>query len=147
MQLKRILVPYDGETPSEEMLRLACLVAKSARGHVVALSVVPPANPTRTLSRSTTMSTRAVLERAEKVGALYGVEVNGLALQSSDVAATVLDKARELGSGAIFVGLSQGLRTDDGEELIREISSLVDQAPCPVLFGYLPEGEHDTSVE
>src|SRR3989304_4604795 len=84
MKLKRILVPYDGDSPSEEMLRLACLVAKSARGHGIPLSGVPPVDRRQAQSRPTTMSTRAVLERAEKVGALYGVEVNGLALQSSD---------------------------------------------------------------
>lgn len=147
MKLKRILVPYDGDAPSEEMLRLACLVAKSSRGHVVALSVVPPAKRVASGDRPIAMSPRAVLERAEKVGALYGVEVSGLALQSSDAAATVLDQARELGTGAIFVGLSQGRHTDDCTELMREISSIVDQAPCPVLFGYLPNGGHNLSAE
>ena len=139
MKLKRILVPYDGEAASEEMLRLACLVAKSARGHVIALSVIPSTGQGQPTSTEAAMPTQAVLERAERVGALYGVEVSGIALQAADATATVLDKAKELASGAIFMGLPRGWCAEKSAEAMQKISEMIGQASCPILFGCLPE--------
>lgn len=133
IEAKRILVPVSGKPPDDEMVALACSIAKRSRGEVHVVYVI---EVKRTLALDADLPSdaedgEAVLERAEKVAAECGQEIQADLLQARVVGPTLVDEAIEREADLILVGLPYKRRFGEFD-LGRTVPFVLKNAPCRV---------------
>ncbi len=116
MDLRRILVPTLGTAFSEEMVAVACRLAKRERATVRALYIyeVPPALPVTELPLDEQRKGAAVLERAAQIGEGLGVRVELALYQGRKAGPMILTEAERLGVDVILMGLNPGRLLQEG---------------------------------
>jgi nucleotide-binding universal stress UspA family protein len=130
---KRILVPINGNPTDDEMVTLACSIAKRTKGEVHVIYII---EVKRTLPLDAELPPEAergemVLEQAERVAEELGLSIQADLLQARDVGSTIVDEARERGADLILLGLSYKKRFGEFD-LGRTAPFVLKHAPCRV---------------
>jgi nucleotide-binding universal stress UspA family protein len=130
---KRILVPVKGHPTDDEIIALACEIAKRSRGEVHAIYII---EVSRTLPLDADLPPEAergeaVLERAERVAEGRGQEIQADLLQARDVGPTIVDEARQRGADLIVLGITYKRRFGEFD-LGQTVPFVLKHAPCRV---------------
>ena len=130
---KRILVPVKGNPGDDEMVSLACSLARRTKGEVHILYII---EVKRTLPLDADLPPEAergeqVLERAEQVAQEWSLPVQADLLQARDVGPTIVDEARERGADLILLGITYKKRSGEFD-LGRTAPFVLKHAPCRV---------------
>ncbi len=135
MEAKRVLVPVRGSDADEETMRLACQLAKKAKGKVWAVSVVAikRALPLDAEIESELKKAEAILDKAEEVAGEEDYEVETDVLQAREVGPAIVDEAVERGVNLIVMGISYKQRFGQFS-LGNVIPYVLKNSPCPVML-------------
>lgn len=133
IQPKRILVPVNGNPTDDEMVALACTLAKRSRAEVHVIYII---EVKRTLPLDADLPPDAergemILERAEQVAEQRGMQIQADLLQARDVGPTIVDEARERGIDLILLGITYKRRFGEFD-LGRTAPFVLKHAPCRV---------------
>jgi nucleotide-binding universal stress UspA family protein len=130
---KRVLVPINGNLTDDEMVSLACSIAKRAKGEVHVVYII---EVKRTLPLDADLPPEAergemVLEQAERVAESFDLQIQADLLQARDVGPTIVDEARERGADLILLGVTYKKRFGEFE-LGRTAPYVLKHAGCRV---------------
>lgn len=133
MEFKRILVPVNGNPTDDEMIGLACMLAKRSKGQVIAMYVI---EVKRTLPLDADLPPESargesILDRAEQVAEDYDMEIQTELLQARDVGAAIVDEAVERGVDLILIGITYKRRFGEFD-LGKTAPYVLKNAPCRV---------------
>ncbi|MBT9149112.1 MAG: universal stress protein [Dehalococcoidia bacterium] len=135
MEFKRILVPINGTRVDDEVIQLACQIARRSRGKVYVTYVI---QLERTLSLDAEVRCEVdrgeeALDAAECSAEKCDYEVITDLLQSRAVGPAVVNEAAERGIDLIIIGLDY--KTRFGEFSLGDIVPYVlKNAPCHVIL-------------
>ncbi|MBM3266408.1 MAG: universal stress protein [Candidatus Sericytochromatia bacterium] len=115
MALKRVLVPTIGTAFSEEMVAVACRLAKRERATVRALYIyeVPPSLPVTELPAEEEQKGSEILQRALQIGEGLGVNVELVFLQGRKAGQLIVTEAEQLKADVILMGLDPERRIQE----------------------------------
>ena len=135
MEAKRVLVPVRGSDADEETMRLACQLAKKAKGKVWAVSVVAikRALPLDAEIESELKKADEILNKAETVAEEEDYEVETDVLQAREVGPAIVDEAVERGVDLIVMGISYKQRFGQFS-LGNVVPYVLKNSPCPVML-------------
>ena len=136
MTFKRVVVPYEGGTLSEDALRLACDLAKEwARITAVYVIRMPASMPLGAEGADEGVG-RETLKRAWEIGWELGANVETYLAKAPEVAEGIDETAATLDADAIVMSLRH--KHAPGETLIlsHTASRILRHAPCRVLITY-----------
>ena len=135
MEAKRVLLPVNGDDSDEESLRLACSLVKESKGKIYILYVIEVARqfPLDADVSSETVRGEEVLQRMEKLGKEYQVEVDAEILQAREAGPAVVQEAVEREVETIVVGVPYKRRYG-AFSLGRTVPFILRNSPCPVLL-------------
>ena len=138
---KRVLVPINGNLTDDEMVSLACSIAKRARGEVHVVYII---EVKRTLPLDADLPPEAergemVLEQAERVAESFDLQIQADLLQARDVGPTIVDEARERGADLILLGITYKKRFGEFD-LGRTAPYVLKHAGCRVWVCRQPVG-------
>jgi nucleotide-binding universal stress UspA family protein len=130
---RRILVPINGNPTDDEMVTLACGIAKRTKGEVHVVYII---EVKRTLPLDADLPPEAergemVLEQAERVAEELGQSIQADLLQARDVGPTIVDEARERGADLILLGITYKKRFGEFD-LGKTAPFVLKNAPCRV---------------
>jgi nucleotide-binding universal stress UspA family protein len=129
----RILVPINGNPTDEEVLELACEMARRSKAQVYAIHVI---EVKRTLPLDAELQEEAqrgegFLNRAEQIGERLGVAVNTDLLQARDVGSAIVDEVLERGIDLIVIGITYKKKYSEFD-LGETLPYVLKHAPCRV---------------
>jgi len=135
MEAKRVLLPVNGDDSDEESLWLACNLVRETKGKIYALYVIEVARqlPLDSDVSSETAKGEQVLQRIEKLGKKYHVEVHAEILQAREAGPAVVQEAVERQVGTIVVGVPYKRRYG-AFSLGRTVPFILKNSQCPVLL-------------
>jgi nucleotide-binding universal stress UspA family protein len=135
MEAKRVLVPVRGSDADEETMRLACQLAKKAKGKVWAVSVVAIKRslPLDAEIESELKKAETILDKVEEVAEEEDYEVETDVLQAREVGPAIVDEAVERGVDLIVMGISYKQRFGQFS-LGNVIPYVLKNSPCPVML-------------
>jgi nucleotide-binding universal stress UspA family protein len=130
---KRVLVPINGNPTDDEMVSLACGIAKRTKGEVHVVYII---EVKRTLPLDADLPPEAergemVLEQAERVAESWDQQIQADLLQARDVGPTIVDEARERGADLILLGVTYKKRFGEFD-LGRTAPYVLKHAACRV---------------
>ena len=130
---KRILVPVNGNPTDEEMVALACGIAKRTKAEVHVVYII---EVKRTLPLDADLPPEAekgetVLEQAERVAEGWDQQIQADLLQARDVGPTIVDEARERDVDLILLGITYKKRLGEFD-LGKTAPFVLKHAPCRV---------------
>jgi nucleotide-binding universal stress UspA family protein len=130
---KRVLVPINGNLTDDEMVSLACSIAKRTKGEVHVIYII---EVKRTLPLDADLPPEAergemVLEHAERVAESFALPIQADLLQARDVGPTIVDEARERGADLILLGVTYKKRFGEFD-LGRTAPYVLKHAGCRV---------------
>ncbi len=133
IQASRILVPVNGKPTDDEMVELACEIARRSDAQVYAIHVI---EVKRTMPLDAELPAEAqrgeeVLNRAEEVAERLDQEIETDLLQARDVGPAIVDDALERGIDLIVLGITYKKRLGDFD-LGRTAPYVLKHAPCRV---------------
>ncbi|MCL0055984.1 universal stress protein [Dehalococcoidia bacterium] len=135
MEFKRILVPVNGSKVDDDVIRLACQLARRSKGKVYVTYVI---QLERTLSLDVEVKSEVdrgeeALDAAECCAENCGYEVITDLLQARAVGPALVNEAAERSIDLIIIGL--GYKTRFGEFSLGDIVPYVlKNAPCRVIL-------------
>lgn len=135
MEFKRILVPVGGTEVDEEVVKLACRLAKRDKGKVWAVSVVAVKRdlPLDAEIDSEIQNAEDVLDFVERVAEEEDSEVETDVLQAREAGPAIIDEAVEKGVSLILMGIKY--KTRFGQfSLGNVVPYVLKNAPCPVIL-------------
>lgn len=135
MEIAKILVPVNGERVDEEVVKLACTIAKRRKGKVYVVYViqVKRALPLDAEIEPETQKGEELLKRAERVADELDYQVDTDLLQAREVGPALVDEAVERGVDLILMGI--GYKKLFGEfNLGSTVPYVLKNAPCRVLL-------------
>ena len=130
---KRILVPINGNPTSDEMVALACRMAKRTKGEVHVIYII---EVKRTLPLDAELQEEAergedVLNRAEQIADQAGLAIHTDLLQARDVGPAIVDEALERGIVLIVLGITYKKRFGEFD-LGKTAPYVLKHTPCRV---------------
>ena len=144
MELPKLLVSVSGGKADEEVIRLACTIAKKskARIYVVHVIEVQRALPLDAEVESEMEKGDKVLARAETIADTLDCEVETDLLQAREAGPALVDEAVERGVELIVMGMDYKKRFGEFD-LGSAVPYVLKNAPCRVLVWREPieEGE------
>ncbi len=135
MIAKKILVPISGASVDEEVIELACDLARKnkAEVHVVYVIRVERSLPLDATVERDAEKAEEILARAEETAAAANSQIDTSLLQAREVGPTIVTEAVDRGMDLIVMGV--GFRKRLGIfELGETISHVLKEAPCQVLL-------------
>jgi len=135
MEFTKILVPVTGTTADDEVMKLACQLAKKSKTKIWVIYVI-------TVKRSLPLDAELepdvrkaeeVLDHIATVAENEGYEVETDLLQSREAGATIVDEAVERGADLILMGVVQK-RYFGQYSLGNVIPYVLQNAPCQVIL-------------
>jgi nucleotide-binding universal stress UspA family protein len=135
MEFKRILVPVGGTEVDEEVVKLACRLAKRDKGKVWAVSVVAVKRdlPLDAEIDSEIQNAEDVLDFVERAAEEEDSEVETDVLQAREAGPAIIDEAVEKGVSLILMGIKY--KTRFGQfSLGNVVPYVLKNAPCPVIL-------------
>jgi len=147
MGYERILVPVGGGKPDEEAIRLACLLAKKAKGRIEILYVLQ-VRRTLPLEAQIEPEIRKGEEVLDRVAAMADREdctVETELLQAREIGAAIVEEA--VGREADLVVIGLGYKKRFGEFSLGSVVPLVlRDAPCRVIVCREPAPQSETTA-
>lgn len=147
MALKSVLVPTIGTPFSEEMIAVACRLAKRERAAVravyvyeVPMSLPPDAQPPMELQRA-----QDILVRAIQIGEGLGTNVDVQFLQGRKAGEIIVDEAERMKADVILMGLNPAERMRSATTIGRTVDYVLKKANCRVLLSRPPRTPAPTS--
>src|SRR3990170_7743398 len=136
MTFKRVVVPYEGGTLSEDALRLACGLTGDGTPVTAVYVVRTPPNMAIGAEGADEDVGRQMLKRAEAIGRELGANVETYVAKAPEVAEGIDETAATLDADAIVMSLRH--KHAPGETLIlsHTASRILRHAPCRVLVTY-----------
>lgn len=135
VKTKRILVPVGGNSVDEEVIRLACVLAKKPKAQVYIVYVIEVERslPLDAQVDSETRKAEVVLANAEDIGAEEHCEMETDLLQAREAGPGIVDEAIERGVDLIIMGI--GYKRHLGAfDLGKTVPYVLKEAPCHVLL-------------
>ena len=135
MEAKKVLLPVNGDDSDEESLRLACNLVRESKGKIYVLYVIEVARqlPLDADVSDETTKGEEVLQRIEKLGKEYQVDVDAEILQAREAGPAVVEEAVEREVEAIVVGVPYKWRYGVFS-LGRTVPFILKNSPCPVFL-------------
>ena len=135
MEFKNVLVPVVGTEVDEEVMKLACRLARREKGKVWAVSIVTVkrALPLDAEIDSEIQNAEDVLEHVERVAEEEDYEVDTDVLQAREVGPAIIDEAIERGVDLILMGIKN--KKSFGQfSLGNVVPYVLKNSPCPVIL-------------
>jgi nucleotide-binding universal stress UspA family protein len=132
-RISRILVPVNGNDTDDEVVSLACEIARQNKAEVIAIYVI---EVKRTLPLDIDLPPEAakgdsVLAQAERLAEKWSVDLQTELLQARDVGTAIVDEATERRVDLIVMGVTY--KRKFGEfDLGRTTNYVLKNAPCRV---------------
>jgi len=135
MEIPKILVPVNGERVDEEVIKLACTIAKrrKAKVYVVYVIQVKRALPLDAEIEPETQNGEKILKRAERIADELDYQVETDLLQAREVGPALVDEAVERGVDLILMGINYKKRFGEFN-LGSTVPYVLKNAPCRVLL-------------
>ncbi len=135
MELKRILVAASGNGADEEVVKLACNLAKKSKAEVYVVYVIEVKRslPLDAVIESEIQKAEEVLTRAEDIAAERDYEVETDLIQAREAGSAIVDEAMERDVDLILMGLTYKTRFGVFD-LGRAVPHVLKEAPCRVLL-------------
>ncbi len=135
MEIPKILVPVNGERVDEEVIKLACTIAKrrKAKVYVVYVIQVKRALPLDAEIEPETQNGERILKRAERIADELDYQVETDLLQAREVGPALVDEAVERGVDLILMGINYKKRFGEFN-LGSTVPYVLKNAPCRVLL-------------
>jgi len=133
--VRKVLVPVNGTKVDEAAIRLACRLAKSAKGKIYVTYVI---QVERTLPLDAEVKPQIdkgeqVLDQAEHIAQEQDYKVETDLLQAREVGPAIVDEAIERGVDLIIIGISYKTKFG-GFSLGSTVPYVLKNAPCWVLI-------------
>jgi len=147
IQARRILVPVNGNPTDEDIVSLACGLAKRQRAEVYAMYVI---EVNRKLPLDADLPPEAqkgeeTLEKAERQASSLGVELKTELVQARDVGTAIVDEALARRVDLIILGMPY--RKLFGEfDLGKTAPYVLKHAPCSVWIAREPMPAHEAAT-
>ena len=134
MELPKFLVSVSGAKVDEEVIRLACTIAKRRKGKVYVVHVieVQRALPLDAEMGIENQKGEKVLAHAERIADTLDCEVETDLLQAREVGPALVDEAVERGVDLIIMGVDYKKRFGEFD-LGSAVPYVLKNAPCRVL--------------
>jgi nucleotide-binding universal stress UspA family protein len=135
VKAKRILVPVGGNSVDEEVIRLACNLAKKPKAQVCVVYIIEVERslPLDAEVDSETKKAEAVLASAEDIAAEEHCDIETDLLQAREAGPGIVDEAIERGVDLIIMGI--GYKRHLGAfDLGKTVPYVLKEAPCHVLL-------------
>ena len=135
VKTKRILVPVSGNSVDEEVVRLACNLAKKPKARVCVVYVIEVERslPLDARLDSEAKKAEAVLGNAEDIAAEEHCEIETDLLQAREAGPGIVDEAMERGVDLIIMGIAYK-RHLGAFDLGKTAPYVLKEAPCHVLL-------------
>ncbi|MFQ5924415.1 MAG: universal stress protein [Dehalococcoidia bacterium] len=135
MEIPKTLVPVSGERVDEEVIKLACTIARRRKGEVYVVYViqVKRALPLDAEIETETQEGEKVLKRAERIADELDYHVETDLLQAREVGPALVDEAVERGVDLIIMGINYKKRFGEFH-LGSTVPYVLKNAPCRVLL-------------
>jgi nucleotide-binding universal stress UspA family protein len=135
MKLNRILVATRGSIADEEVMRLACELAKKSKAEIYVLYVIEVNRtlPLDAVVESDIEKAEKVLTRVEDIAAENKCEIQTDLIQSREAGPAIVDGAKEKKVDLILMGLNYKKRFGTFD-LGKTIPHVLEEAPCRVLL-------------
>jgi nucleotide-binding universal stress UspA family protein len=135
MEFPKFMVPVSGEKVDEEIIRLACTIAKRRKGKVYVVHVIEVKRslPLDADIESETEKGEKILDHAERIAAEADYEVETELLQAREVGPAIVDEAVERGVDLIIMGVNYKKRFGEWN-LGSTVPYVLKNAPCRVLL-------------
>ena len=133
MEVKHMLIPYAGTPDDEELLRIACRIAKAIKAKVSIAYVleVPMALPIDAENLPGVDEANEILDKAEEVALSTGVQAETDLLQGRDAGHAIVEEAIQRDVDLIFMVAHE--RTRLGMlTLGRTVEYILKKSPVPV---------------
>jgi nucleotide-binding universal stress UspA family protein len=135
MEFDKILVPISGTDTDEETIRLACRLAKKAKGTIWAVYVITVQRtlPLDAKIEPEIQKAEAILDHIEMVAEEEDYKVEAEALQAREAGPAIIDEAVERGVGLILMGIRHKRRFGQFS-LGNVVPYVLKNSPCPVIL-------------
>ena len=135
MKLRAMLVAASGNGADEEVVELACTLAKKSKAiiYVVYIIEVKRSLPLDAAIEPEIQKAEEVLTRAEDIASNMDCEVETDLLQAREAGPAIVDEAMERDVDLILMGLTYKKRFGIFD-LGRAIPHVLEEAPCRVLL-------------
>lgn len=141
MEVPKFLVPVSGDKVDEEVIRLACNMAKRRKGKVYVVHVIEVKRslPLDAEIEPEIQNGEKVLAQAERLADTLDWEVETDLLQAREVGPAIVDEAVEHGVDMIILGINYKKRFGEFD-LGSTVPYVLKNAPCRVLLWREPIG-------
>ena len=145
MESPKFLVAVNGEKVDEEVVRLACTIARRRKGKVYVVHVIEVnrALPLDAEIESEIQKGEKILARAERIADTLDCEAETDLLQAREVGPAIVDEAVERGIELIVVGINYRKRFGEFD-LGKTVPYVLKNAPCRVLLWREPIEQGET---
>lgn len=135
MEFDKILVPISGTDTDEETMRLACRLAKKAKGRIWAVYVITVQRtlPLDAKIEPEIQKAEDILDHIEMVAEEENYKVEAEALQAREAGPAIIDEAVERGVDLILMGIRHKRRFGQFS-LGTVVPYVLKNSPCPVIL-------------
>ncbi|MBA7469487.1 MAG: universal stress protein [Dehalococcoidia bacterium] len=135
MEFDKILVPISGTDADEETMRLACRLAKKAKGRIWAVYVITVQRtlPLDAKIEPEIQKAEDILDHIEMVAEEEDYKVEAEALQAREAGPAIIDEAVERGVDLILMGIRHKRRFGQFS-LGTVVPYVLKHSPCPVIL-------------
>jgi len=144
MEFPKLLVPVSGDKVDEEVITLACTMAKRRKGKVYVVHVIEVKRslPLDAEIEPEIQNGEKVLAHAERFADTLDYEVETDLLQAREVGPAIVDEAVERGVDMIIMGINYKKRFGEFD-LGSTVPYVLRNAPCRVLLWREPIGKDE----
>lgn len=130
-----IAVIVDGKKLDNELVRLACSMAKRARRkvHLVHIIEVPRTLPLKASMTQESEHADQLLHDAMEIAEEAGCEAIAEVVQTRDAGPAIVEEARDHACALIMLGLIRNSQKGTGSDLGKTIPYVLAHSPCRVL--------------
>lgn len=141
MEFHKILVPVNGSSVDDDVIKLACTLAKKTRAKIYVVYVIQVQRglPLDAEIPSEIEKAEKVLNHAEDIAEDWDYEVETDLLQAREIGSAIVDEAMERGVDLILMGIPYKKRF--GVFNVGRVAPVIlKDAPCRVLLWREPMG-------
>jgi nucleotide-binding universal stress UspA family protein len=132
----RILVPVLDNPESQKAMAVACRLAADRHASITVVTVieVPPLLPLDAHMTDEEENARQVLNRAEAVGAPYGVSLSARIVRAREAQSAIVEQAEAVEAEVIVIGGARKNRRSPRAPIFGEtLQHVLKSAPCRVM--------------